>query len=312
MIKRFAMLAATAALALGIGSAAVAQDGGRIVVVTHGQATDPFWSVVKNGVDEAAKTFGATVEYRAPDTFDMVQMAQLIDAAVASQPDGLAVSIPDADALGDSIASAVAAGIAVVSMNSGSTAREELGVLAHVGQTELEAGRGAGQRMKEAGVTNALCVNQEVGNVALDQRCEGFTEGLGGTVEVVAVGMDPTEIQNAIKAQLSAKPDINGVLALGPVASEPTFAALEELDVLDKVKVATFDLSPGVLEAVRDGKMLFAIDQQPFLQGYMPVALLTLYKQYGLMLPGNVGTGPSFVTKDNAAQVIDLSAKGIR
>lgn len=166
--------------------------------------------------------------------------------------------------------------------------------------------------MKEAGVTNALCVNQEVGNVALDQRCEGFTEGLGGTVEVVAVGMDPTEIQNAIKAQLSAKPDINGVLALGPVASEPTFAALEALEVLDKVKVATFDLSPGVLEAVRDGKMLFAIDQQPFLQGYMPVALLTLYKKYGLMLPSNVGTGPSFVTKDNAAQVIDLSAKGIR
>ena len=312
MIKRFAMLAATAALALGLGSAAVAQDAGRIVVVTHGQATDPFWSVVKNGVDEAAKTYGATVEYRAPDTFDMVQMAQLIDAAVASQPDGLVVSIPDADALGDSIKNAVASGIAVVSMNSGSTAREELGVLAHVGQTELEAGRGAGQRMKEAGVTNALCVNQEVGNVALDQRCEGFTEGLGGTVEVVAVGMDPTEIQNAIKAQLSAKPDINGVLALGPVASEPTFAALEQLEVLDKVKVATFDLSPGVLEAIRDGKMLFAIDQQPFLQGYMPVALLTLYKQYGLMLPGNVGTGPSFVTKDNAAQVIDLSAKGIR
>jgi simple sugar transport system substrate-binding protein len=312
MIKRFATLAATAALALGIGSAAVAQDSGRVVVVTHGQATDPFWSVVKNGVDKAAETYGATVEYRAPDTFDMVQMAQLIEAAVASQPDGLVVSIPDADALGDSIKNAVASGIAVVSMNSGSTAREELGVLAHVGQTELEAGRGAGQRMKEAGVTNALCVNQEVGNVALDQRCEGFTEGLGGTVEVVAVGMDPTEIQSAIKAQLSAKPDINGVLALGPVASEPTFAALEELEVLDKVKVATFDLSPGVLEAVRDGKMLFAIDQQPFLQGYMPVALLTLYEQYGLMLPGNVGTGPSFVTKDNAAQVIDLSAQGIR
>ena len=305
--------AALVATSLATAGAAVAQDdGARIVVVSHGQASDPFWSVVKNGVDEAQQTYRVTVEYRAPDTFDMVQMAQLIDAAVASQPDGLAVSIPDADALGDSIGSAVAAGIPVVSMNSGSTAREELGVLAHVGQTELEAGRGAGQRMKEAGVTNALCVNQEVGNVALDQRCEGFTEGLGGTVEVVAVGMDPTEIQNAIKAQLSAKPDINGVLALGPVASEPTFAALEELDVLDRVKVATFDLSPGVLEAVRDGKMLFAIDQQPFLQGYMPVALLTLYKQYGLMLPGNVGTGPSFVTKDNAAQVIDLSAKGIR
>jgi simple sugar transport system substrate-binding protein len=312
MIKRFATLAATAALALGIGAGAMAQDAPRIVVVVHGQATDPFWSVVKNGVDEAAKTFGANVECRAPATFDMVEMAQLIDSAVASQPDGLVVSIPDVAALGDSIRNAVGSGIPVVSMNSGSTAREELGVLAHVGQTELQAGRGAGRQMKEAGVTNALCVNQEVGNVALDQRCEGFTEGLGGTVEVVAVGMDPTEIQSAIKAQLTAKPDINGVLALGPVASEPTFAALNELDVLDKVKVATFDLSPSVLEAVRDGKMLFAIDQQPFLQGYVPVELLNLYKKYGLMLPGNVSTGPGFVTKENAAQVIDLSAKGIR
>ena len=312
MIKRFTMLAATAALALAIGSGAMAQDAPRIVVVVHGQATDPFWSTVKSGVDEAQKTFGATVEYRAPDTFDMVQMSQLIDAAVASQPDGLVVSVPDAAALGDAIKNAVASGIPVVSMNSGSAARETLGVMAHIGQTELEAGRGAGKKMKEAGVTDALCVNQEVGNVALDERCEGFTQGLGGKVEVVAVGMDPTEIQSAVKAQLAAKPSVNGVLALGPVASEPTFAALKELDVLDKVKVATFDLSPGVLEAVRDGKMLFAIDQQPFLQGYVPVELLTLYKKYGLMLPGNVSTGPNFVTKDNAAQVIDLSAKGIR
>ena len=312
MSERLALLAATAALAVGLGSAALAQDAPRIVVVVHGQASDPFWSVVKNGVDEAQKVTGATVEYRAPATFDMVEMAQLIDAAVASQPDGLVVSIPDAAALGDSIKNAVASGIPVVSMNSGSDVREELGLLVHVGQTEFEAGEGGGKQMKAAGVTKAICVNQEVGNVALDLRCEGFAKGLGGAVEVVAVSMDPTEIQSAIKAQFAADAEIGGVLALGPSAAEPTLAALEELDVLGKVKFGTFDLSPGVLEAIRDGKMLFAIDQQQFLQGYLPVALLTLHHKYGVMPAGTVMTGPGFVTQETAAQVIDLSAKGIR
>ena len=305
------VVAALLATALG-GAAAMAQGAPRIVVVVHGQASDPFWSVVKNGVDEAQKVTGATVEYRAPATFDMVEMSQLIDAAVASKPDGLVVSVPDAAALGDSIKNAVASGIPVVSMNSGSDVREELGVLVHVGQTEFEAGEGGGKKMKEAGVTKAICVNQEVGNVALDLRCEGFAKGLGGDVQVVAVSMDPTEIQSAIKAQFASNSDIGGVLALGPSAAEPTLAALDELDVLDKVKFGTFDLSPGVLEAIRDGKMLFAIDQQQFLQGYLPIELLTLYHKYGLMPAGTVMTGPGFVTKDTAAKVIELSAAGIR
>src|SRR6185436_6341218 len=143
----------------------------RFVVVSHGQASDPFWSVVKNGVDAAAKDMRVTVEYQAPGTFDMVAMAQLIDAAVATSPDGLVVSIPDADALGDSIRAAVEAGIPVISMNSGSDVAAEFGLLNHVGQTEYEAGLGAGERMGEAGVTKAICVNQEVGNAALDERC---------------------------------------------------------------------------------------------------------------------------------------------
>jgi simple sugar transport system substrate-binding protein len=304
--------AAVVAAALGFASSAIAQDM-RFVVVSHGQASDPFWSVVKNGVDQAAEDLGVAVEYRAPDTFDMVQMGQLIDAAVASQPDGLVVSVPDAEALGDSIRNAVASGIPVVSMNSGSDVREELGIAVHVGQTEYEAGQGGGKQMKEAGVTKAICVNQEVGNVALDLRCEGFTDGLeGGSVEVVAVSMDPTEIGNAVKAYLSANPDTDGVLTLGPSAAEPTMAALEEVEMLDKVKFGTFDLSPGVLEAIDQGRMMFAIDQQQYLQGYLPIQLLRLHELYGLMPAGTVMTGPGFVTQENAAQVIDLSAKGIR
>jgi simple sugar transport system substrate-binding protein len=285
----------------------------RFVVVSHGQAADPFWSVVKNGVDQAAKDLGVTAEYRSPDGFNMVQMGQIIDAAVASQPDGLVVSIPDAEALGDSIRNAVASGIPVISMNSGSDAYEELGVAVHVGQTEYEAGEGGGKRMMEAGVTKAICVNQEVGNVALDLRCEGFTAGLEGVpVEVLSVSIDPTEVSNAVQAYLTSNPDTDGVLTLGPTAAEPTLTALEQTEMLDKVKFGTFDLSPNVLEAIDQGKMMFAIDQQQYLQGYLPVQLLRLYNLYGLMPAGTVMTGPGFVTQDNAAQVIDLSAKGIR
>jgi simple sugar transport system substrate-binding protein len=311
-VTRNLIAAAVVAAGLGLAGTALAQEDLRFVVVSHGQAADPFWSVVKNGVDEAASELGVNVEYRAPTTFNMVEMAQIIDAAVASQPDGLVVSIPDAAALGDSIKNAVAAGIPVVSMNSGSDVREELGVAVHVGQTEYEAGLGGGKRMKEAGVTDAICINQEVGNVALDLRCEGFADGLEGNVEVVAVTMDPTEIQNAVSAQLSNNPDIGGVLALGPSAAEPTLQALQDIGMLEQVTFGTFDLSPGVLQAIADGKMAFAIDQQQFLQGYLPIVLLKKYAQYGLMPAGTVMTGPGFVTQDNAAQVIELSQKGIR
>jgi simple sugar transport system substrate-binding protein len=311
-VKAHLVKAAVIAAGLGLAGSAFAQDM-RIVVVSHGQASDPFWSVVKNGVDQAAADLGVTVEYQAPGTFDMVQMAQIIDAAVASQPDGLVVSVPDAEALGDSIRNAVASGIPVVSMNSGSDVREELGIAVHVGQTEYEAGLGGGKQMQAAGVTKAICINQEVGNVALDLRCEGFTDGLeGGAVEVLSVSMDPTEIGNAVQAYLTANPDTNGVLTLGPSAAEPTLAALEQIEMLDQVKFGTFDLSPGVLEAIDAGRMMFAIDQQQFLQGYLPIQLLRLHELYGLMPAGTVMTGPGFVTQENAAQVIDLSAKGIR
>jgi simple sugar transport system substrate-binding protein len=297
-------------------------DGGgasrdlRIVVVTHGQASDPFWSVVANGVDQAETDLGITVEYNAPETFDMVAMAELIDTAVASEPDGLVVSIPDATALGDSIRAAIEAGIPVVSINSGSDVYQDLGILTHVGQTEFEAGQGAGQRMAEAGVTNTICVNQEVGNVALDLRCEGFADGLGGVPsEVVEVDLtDPAGAQAAVEAALSADSSIDGILTLGPTGADPTLAALEAAGLTETVQMGTFDLSESVLTALDAGQMLFAIDQQQYLQGYLGVLIVTQYAQYGL-LPGGgapVLTGPGFVTQENAAQVIELSAEGIR
>lgn len=299
---------------------AAAQEGMRpyrIVVVTHGQAADPFWSVVKNGVDQAGKDMRVTVEYQAPATFDMVAMSQLIDAVVASNPDGLVVSIPDPDALGPSIKAAVAAGIPVVSINSGSDVAEEFGVLAHIGQTEYEAGYGGGQRMAAAGATKALCVNHEVGNVALDLRCQGFTDAMaeaGGTVEVLAVDLaDPTGSANRIAAALTADESINAMLTLGPGSALPALQALQDEQLLGKVLLATFDLSPEVLQAIRDGNMLFAIDQQQYMQGYLPIVYLTLYLE-NLNTPGAIliPTGPGFVTQETAAQVIEYAARGTR
>lgn len=298
-------------------SAAAEMRDIRIVVVSHGQASDPFWSVVKNGVDQASEDMRVTVEYQAPQTFDMVAMSQLIDAAVASNPDGLVVSIPDPDALGDSIRAAVAAGIPVISMNSGSDVAAELGILNHVGQTEYEAGYGGGQRMAAAGATKALCVNQEVGNVALDLRCQGFTDAMAeadGTVEILAVDLaDPVDAQQRIGAGLAANPDIDSILTLGPTGAAPAMEALSELGMQDEILLATFDLGPEVLEAVRDGHMLFAIDQQQYLQGYLPIVLLTLHAENLNTVANDViMTGPGFVTQDTAAQVIELSAAGTR
>jgi simple sugar transport system substrate-binding protein len=321
-LTRLVVLVLAVALVIMTSSALVsvsAQDARpfRIVVVTHGQASDPFWSVVKRGVDQAATDMRVTVEYQAPNTFDMVAMSQLIDAAVASKPDGLVVSIPDADALGASIESAVKAGIPVISINSGSDVAAKFGVLAHIGQTEYEAGLGGGERMAAAGAKNALCVNQEVGNAALDLRCKGFTDAMskaGAKVTVLAVELsDPTGSQNRIQAALQADATIDSVFTLGPTGAAPALEAVKNQGMLGKIFLATFDLSPEVLEAVRDGNMLFAIDQQQYTQGYLAVVYMTLYLA-NLNTPGNIliPTGPGFVTKDTAARVIDLSKAGTR
>ncbi len=325
VLKSGALAGALAALAgVSLAPEASAQDAPTtdradisIIVVSHGQASDPFWSVVQNGVAQAGTDMGVEVQYQAPGTFDMVAMAQMIDAAVATNPQGLVVSIPDADALSDSIKAAIAAGIPVISMNSGSDVAAELGVLTHVGQTEYEAGKGGGEKMGAAGVTNAICVNQEVGNAALDLRCQGFADGLaetGGTSTVVGVELsDPTGAQQRISAALTGDSSIDGVLTLGPTGAAPALAALEDSGQMGTLKIATFDLSPEVLDAIEAGNMLFAIDQQQYLQGYLPVVLLTLYNTNLNTIANPVlMTGPGFVTQDTAARVKALAEAGTR
>ena len=291
----------------------------KFYVITHGQASDPFWSVVKKGVDQAAKDMGVTAIYESPasTTFDVVAMSHLIDTAVAAHPAGLVVSIPDPTGLGPSIKAAVAAGIPVISINSGSDVAKSLGVLVHVGQTEEQAGIGGGQKMGAAGVKHALCVNQEVGNAALALRCKGFKEGLaqtGGTVTEIGVNLSsPTQTQQTIEAALQHDPSIDGILTLGPTGATPALKALQDLNKTGKIKLATFDLSSDVLNGIKGGQILFAIDQQQYLQGYLPIVLLTLYKTNLNTIANDIlQTGPGYVTSDNVSQVIQLTAQGTR
>ncbi|MGO4706296.1 sugar ABC transporter substrate-binding protein [Microvirga sp. 2MCAF38] len=305
-------LAAAAALTFGLAAPALAQQPTRIIVVSHGQANDPFWSVVKNGVAAAGKDMNVQVDYRAPETFDMVAMGQLIDAAVNQKPAGLIVSIPDASALGPSIKKAVAAGIPVISMNSGSDVSKGLGALLHVGQDEADAGKIAGAKLKEMGGKVGLCVNHEVGNVSLDLRCKGFAEGFGGKVTVLPVSSDPADIRAKVKAAVASDPSIDTVMALSaPLGGEPVVAAIKETGK-SGIRVVSFDMSANFLKAIMAGDATFAIDQQQYLQGYLPVAFLALQSKYGLIPGGNVPSGPNLITKDKAGQVVDLSAKGIR
>ena len=281
-----------------------------VIVVSHGQANDPFWSVAKNGVDSACKDMKIKCKYTAPGTFDMVEMAKLIDNAVSQKPKGIVITLPDAAALGKSVKAAIAAGIPVVSMNSGSDDFAKLGISAHVGQTEFEAGVGGGQKMKAAGGKKALCVNHEVGNVALDSRCAGFKKGFGGSVEILGTSNDPTEIQKAVAAKLGG---VDTILTLGAgLSGEAALKALKSAGKVGSIKLGTFDISPDMLKAAAAGEVEFLIDQQQYLQGYLPIAIFAQYMRWGTMPAGVVMTGPGFVTPDNASKVIKWAAQGYR
>jgi simple sugar transport system substrate-binding protein len=284
----------------------------RIEFVTHA-TPDPFWSVVQNGVDQAAQDMGVEVNYRELDAYDIPQLQRNLESAIAAEPDGMVVSIPDPNALTDTIREAADDGIPIVVANSGEAAWRDAGALTYVGQTEFDAGVAAGERMAQEGVQNALCVNHEQGNVALDDRCDGFAEGLGGEVEQVAVTTDPTAARNGIATALRQNESVEGMLTLNPGVADQGLRALEESGRANEITFATFDLSPSVLEAVRDGDMLFATDQQQYLQGYLPVTLLTNYIQYGVRpVDVELPTGPAFITEENAEQVIQLSREGLR
>lgn len=294
------MLASAAALVVAC-SAASAE---RYVMITHTQGTDPFWPVVERGGRDAAEDIGAEFEYNFAPTGDMSDMAQLIEAAAATQPDGIVVSLPDADALGDAIRAAVEQGIPVITMNSGLEASKEVGALMHVGQKSLDAGTAAGERAVAEGVTKGICLNQEAFNSALVNRCTGYFNALGADMNMIDVSNDVAQIETRTAAALTADPEIDGVLAAGPHVCAAAAKAVKEVGA--SVHLACFDLSPEVVQLIQDGEVSFTVDQQQYLQGYLPISVLHLYNNYAGMLPGaDIPSGPGFVDASNAAGVAE-------
>jgi simple sugar transport system substrate-binding protein len=301
LTKGFAALA-LAAIALPAVVTPATAAGERFVLVSHSPDSDSWWNTIKNAIALAGKELDVTVEYRNPATGDLADMARIIEQAAASNPDGIISTIADYDVLKGPLSDAVARGIPVITINSGTEEQsKEIGALLHVGQPEYDAGHGAGLRAKEAGVTKFLCVNHYITNPASVERCQGFADALGVELgnQMIDTGQDPGEVLSKVQAYLTSNPDTDGILALGPNSAEPTIMALEASGKAGAIFFGTFDLSEQIAAAIKNDTINFAIDQQPFLQGYLPVVFLTNLARYGV-IPGNsVNSGPGFITKDN-------------
>jgi simple sugar transport system substrate-binding protein len=296
------LLGAAAMSLAGLLTFAGAANAERYVVITHTQGTDPFWPVVEKGAKDAAAALGVELEYNFAPSGDMSDMAKLIETAVATNPDGLIVSLPDAAALGGAIKAAVGAGIPVITINSGLESSKEVGALMHVGQPESLAGEAAGTRAKAEGATKALCLNQEAFNTALVDRCTGYFKSLGQELNMIDVSNDVAQIKTRTAAALQADPEINALLAVGPHVCEAAAEAVDEVGAT--VHLACFDMTPGAINLIKAGKVAFTIDQQQRLQGYLPVVVLHLYNTNAGMLPGaDIPSGPGFVDAKNAAAV---------
>ena len=299
----------------GSTAESVAQTAGgdlTFYMITHSD-DGPFWSVVKRGAEQAAKDLGVTVVWKAGNNDSQV-MVKDIEAAVADGASGIAASLPDPAALVGPLKKAVAGGIPVITLNSGSNDYQSIGALTHVGQSEDVAGKGAGERFNTAGVKKVLCAQQEQGNVGLKERCDGLKASFKGDVVIQFVGLDAdtSAQQNTINAALAADPAIDGILGVGPVVTMSALRAAKDLG--RKVMIGGFDLTPELLGAIQAKDIAFTVDQQQYLQGYMPILLLYLNVTNQNTLGGGLPilTGPGFVTPENAAQVLALSKAGTR
>ncbi|MFI5425598.1 substrate-binding domain-containing protein [Aeromicrobium sp. UC242_57] len=236
-----------------------------------------------------------------------------MDSAVADKYDGIVVSMANPDGLEDSIKKAVAAGIPVVTINSGVDRFKEFGAITHIGQTETIAGEAVGERLKAEGAKNAICVIQEAGNIGLEERCAAVKKTFGGQISNLQVdGTDDAAVQATITSKLQTDKDIDTVLTLGGQYAIDAVGSVEEAG--SAAKVATFDLSEDVIKNIQDGKILFAVDQQPYVQGFLGITTLYLKDINGNDVGGGqpVNSGPAFITKDNADAVLKFAANGTR
>jgi simple sugar transport system substrate-binding protein len=322
--RRFLALAVAAPLLLSActtGGEEAARNGGggsastdgdlTFSVVTHGSAGDAFWDVVQNGAEAAGEDLGISVDYQSDG--DPQRQAQLIDAAVNQGVDGLVVSMANPDALQDSVEAAVAAGIPVITVNSGGDRATDFGAIGHVGQDETIAGQGAGRQLAAEGATSVLCVVHEAGNIGLEQRCSGASSGLGAEVATVQVDVnDLQSAQSTITSQLQGGTGVDAVLTLNSAVAAVAVQAVE--DAGSDAPIATFDLNEDVISGIQDGSIAFAVDQQQYEQGYLPVVMLKLYAENLNTVGGGypVLTGPGIVDADNVDEIADLASAGTR
>ncbi|MEU5750626.1 substrate-binding domain-containing protein [Streptomyces sp. NPDC047829] len=322
-LRAVALAAALCLLAAGCsalggdedGSTAAAGSGGdrmKIVMVTHGGEGDAFWDRVRKGAEAAAAKDGVDLTY-AGDA-DTADQAGLVRDAIREKADGIAVTLAKPQAMKGPVAEAEAAGIPVVGLNSGIDAWRPTGLLQYFGQDESVAGRAVGDKLDDLRARHALCVIHERGNVALEARCAGVKKTFGGETEMLYVeGTDMEAVGAAVTARLRQDSSIDQVVMNGAAFALTAVEAVAEAG--SRARVATFDLDEDLVAAIKRGEVQFAVDQQPYLQGYLAVDALWLYRTNGNVSGGGVApvlTGPAFVTRTNADAVARFAAGGTR
>lgn len=283
-------------------SAAPQTEELKVALITHAAPGDTFWDTIRAGAENAAGLNNVKLLYTSDP--DGARQAQLVQQAVDQGVDGIVVTLAKADAMSGEVKKATEAGIPVFSINAGENDFKDMGVLAHFGQNEFIAGQAAGEQLNEAGKTKAICVIQEQGHVGLESRCEGLADTFTGTSEVLYVqGTDMTNVASTITSKLQTNSDIDAVLTLGAPFAMTAVDAIK--DSGSDAALATTDLNPDVYAAIKDGTMLFGIDQQPFMQGYQSVEAVRLFAEGGYVLGGGqaVLTGPAVVNAANAESV---------
>lgn len=310
IVKTIGVAAAFAAASLTATTALA--EGERYVLVSHAPDSDSWWNTIKNGIALAGEQMDVEVEYRNPPTGDLADMARIIDQAAASQPNGIITTLADFDVLSGPIRAAVDQGINVIIMNSGTPEQvADVGALMFVGQPEYDAGHAAGMRAARDGVESFVCVNHVISNTVVGERCRGFADGLGVDLgdSMIDSGQDPAEIKNRVTAYLTANPDTDAILTLGPTSADPTIQAVKEMGLDGEIYFGTFDLGTEIVNAIKDGTINWGIDQQPFLQAYLPVVVLTNYDRFGVLPGNNINSGPGFVTVDALSKVEEFAGE---
>ncbi|MEU9348137.1 sugar ABC transporter substrate-binding protein [Streptomyces sp. NPDC048278] len=318
--------AAQATAASGGGTTSTAKSGKVSLVVIGGKSDDPFWSTVKRGVDDAAKLVkarGGSVTYLGPATYDNLgpDVAKLTLTAVSQNPS--AILVPDwvPENQDSAIKQAIARGITVFTYNSGGVAAaNKVGAVKYVGSDDYEAGKAGGVKFAEEGAKNILCVNTVPGSANQEARCKGIKDGAtskGSSSKQLPLPSsnfgNPSAVTQAIKGALLKDGSIDAVVTIGVGDADSAASAIKQANVGSKVQLGTFDLSQSQLDRIKAGTQLFAIDQQPYLQGFYVVSMASQYLSYGVLPPQNpILTGPLLVTKDNVDKAIAGAEAGVR